>query len=76
MPSTLPEYLTNPDFILGDIDASWRYGKPPDYSKTRNYFNESMSKLEHVVRRYHQLHRPTYTHETNSDTVRSQNHEP
>jgi hypothetical protein len=37
----LPDYLTNPDATLGDKDAKWRYGRAPDYSKTRKMFAES-----------------------------------
>lgn len=37
----LPDYLTNPDAVLGDSDAKWRYGRAPDYSKTRKMFQES-----------------------------------
>ncbi|KAJ4369206.1 hypothetical protein N0V83_006291 [Neocucurbitaria cava] len=39
--SSLPDYLTNPDAVLGDKDAKWRYGRPPDYSKTRKAFEET-----------------------------------
>ncbi|KAH8730541.1 hypothetical protein GQ44DRAFT_581174, partial [Phaeosphaeriaceae sp. PMI808] len=37
----LPDYLTNPDAVLGDKDANWRYGRAPDYSKTRKMFEET-----------------------------------
>lgn len=43
----LPDYLTNPDAVLGDEDAKWRYGRAPDYSKTRKVFAES--ELLHMV---------------------------
>jgi hypothetical protein len=39
--AALPDYLTNPDAVLGDNDAKWRYGRAPDYSKTRKVFAES-----------------------------------
>jgi hypothetical protein len=39
----LPDYLTNPDAVLGDADANWRYGRAPDYTKTRKVFRESKS---------------------------------
>lgn len=45
--SALPDYLTNPDAVLGDKDAKWRYGRAPDYSKTRKVFAES--ELLHMV---------------------------
>jgi hypothetical protein len=37
----LPDYLTDPDATLKDADAKWRYGRAPDYSKTRKVFEES-----------------------------------
>ena len=43
----LPDYLTNPDAVFGDKDAKWRYGRAPDYSKTRKVFAES--ELLHMV---------------------------
>jgi len=39
--AALPDYLTNPNAVLGDKDAKWRYGRAPDYSKTRKMFVES-----------------------------------
>lgn len=39
--AALPDYLTNPDAVLGDSEAKWRYGRAPDYSKTRKMFAES-----------------------------------
>ncbi|KAF1851658.1 uncharacterized protein K460DRAFT_373614 [Cucurbitaria berberidis CBS 394.84] len=37
----LPDYLTDPDAVLKDQDAKWRYGRAPDYSKTRKVFTET-----------------------------------
>lgn len=37
----LPGFYTDPNFVLGDSSATWRFGKPPDYSKTRRLFAES-----------------------------------
>lgn len=37
----LPDYLTSPNAVLGDKDAEWRYGRAPDYSKTRKVYAES-----------------------------------
>ncbi|KAF1916762.1 hypothetical protein BDU57DRAFT_517046 [Ampelomyces quisqualis] len=37
----LPDYLTSPDATLGDKEAQWRYGRAPDYSKTRKMFAET-----------------------------------
>jgi hypothetical protein len=39
--SALPDYLTNPDAVLGDKYAQWRYGRAPDYSKTRKVYADS-----------------------------------
>lgn len=40
-PPALPDYLTDPDAVLKDTEVKWRYGKAPDYSKTRKVFSES-----------------------------------
>jgi hypothetical protein len=37
----LPDYLTDPDAVLKDTEVKWRYGRAPDYSKTRKVFSES-----------------------------------
>ncbi|CAO2651304.1 Nn.00g096010.m01.CDS01 [Neocucurbitaria sp. VM-36] len=37
----LPDYLTDPDAVLGDTEAKWRYGRAPDYSNTRKVFAET-----------------------------------
>ncbi len=37
----LPDYMTDPDAVLRDLECEWRYGRPPDYSKTRQAFEES-----------------------------------
>lgn len=39
----LPDYLTDPNAVLKDHQAKWRYGRAPDYSKTRKVFEESES---------------------------------
>ncbi|KAE9992795.1 hypothetical protein EG327_007719 [Venturia inaequalis] len=39
----LPGFYTDPNFVLGNSSAAWRYGKPPDYSKTRRLFAETKS---------------------------------
>ncbi|KAF2499170.1 hypothetical protein BU16DRAFT_547598 [Lophium mytilinum] len=41
----LPDYLTDQNAVLGDVEATWRYGKPPDYSNTRKVFEETKSKI-------------------------------
>ena len=38
--TALPDYLTNPDAVLGDA-AHWRYGRAPDYSNTRAVYEKS-----------------------------------
>ncbi|KAI1738242.1 hypothetical protein F4680DRAFT_450322 [Xylaria scruposa] len=43
-PVTLPDYMTDPNAVLKDVDAKWRYNQPPDYSKTRKYYSETKSK--------------------------------
>lgn len=37
----LPDYFADPDAVLKDAGVAWRYGRAPDYTKTRKYFNES-----------------------------------
>lgn len=39
--ANLPDYMTDPNAVLRDVDAQWRYGQPPDYSKTRKVFEQS-----------------------------------
>ena len=41
--STSPDYLTSPDAVFNDEGVQWRYGKAPDYSKTRKFWEESKS---------------------------------
>lgn len=36
----LPDYLSDPNAVLKD-PSKWRYGKAPDYSKTRTVFEQS-----------------------------------
>lgn len=37
----IPDYLASPNAVLGDEGVQWRYGKPPDYSKTRKVWEDS-----------------------------------
>ena len=37
----LPDYLTDPNAVTRDEGVEWRYGKPPDYSKTRKEWERS-----------------------------------
>ena len=41
----VPDFLLDPDAVLKDTGCKWRspFGKPPDYSKTRAYYEESES---------------------------------
>ena len=38
---SVPDFLADPNAVLNDFTAAWRYGKAPDYSKTRTYFEQS-----------------------------------
>ena len=37
----LPDYLLNPNAVLTDSSAAWRYGLAPDYSNTRSVYEQS-----------------------------------
>ncbi|OBT69471.1 hypothetical protein VE03_01019 [Pseudogymnoascus sp. 23342-1-I1] len=37
----LPDYLFDPNAVLKDTSANWRYGQPPDYSNSRKVYNET-----------------------------------
>ncbi|KAF1358958.1 hypothetical protein EJ07DRAFT_179103 [Lizonia empirigonia] len=43
-PAALPDYLTDPDAVLKVKEVKWRYGRAPDYSKTRKVFSETKQK--------------------------------
>ncbi len=36
----LPDYLASPNAVFADEDVQWRYGRAPDYSKTRKVWEE------------------------------------
>jgi hypothetical protein len=38
---TLPDFYTDPNAVLKDEKAMWRFGKRPDYAKTRKVYAES-----------------------------------
>ncbi|TGJ87651.1 hypothetical protein E0Z10_g1153 [Xylaria hypoxylon] len=40
----LPDYMTDANAVLKDVDAEWRYNQLPDYKKTRKYYSETRSK--------------------------------
>ncbi|KAK3304778.1 uncharacterized protein B0T15DRAFT_537571 [Chaetomium strumarium] len=37
----LPDYVLDEDAVLKDTDVRWRYGRAPDYSKTRKMYSET-----------------------------------
>jgi hypothetical protein len=39
----LPDFMTNPNAVLGDTDHEWRYGRVPDYNKVNASFELGMS---------------------------------
>ena len=39
-PPSVPDYLLSPNAVFKDEGAQWRYGRPPDYSKTRKVWEE------------------------------------
>ncbi|KAH8652811.1 hypothetical protein BGZ60DRAFT_420288 [Tricladium varicosporioides] len=40
----LPDYLLDPNATLKDDSAKWRYGRAPDYSKTRDVYEQTKTK--------------------------------
>ena len=38
--ASIPDYLASPNAVFADVHAKWRYGKPPDYTKTRKVWAE------------------------------------
>ncbi|PPJ59246.1 hypothetical protein CBER1_05349 [Cercospora berteroae] len=51
----VPDYLASPNAVFGDKDVQWRYGRAPDYSKTRKVWaegktmNHAAGSLEEMV---------------------------
>ena len=39
--SATPDYLLSPNAVFSDQGVEWRYGKPPDYTKTRKEWERS-----------------------------------
>ncbi|KAB8235918.1 uncharacterized protein BDW43DRAFT_15859 [Aspergillus alliaceus] len=37
----LPDYVLDPDAVLKDTEAAWRHGQPPNYSKTREFYEKT-----------------------------------
>ncbi|RYP07782.1 hypothetical protein DL765_009018 [Monosporascus sp. GIB2] len=52
---TTPDYFSDPNAVTKDSNATWRYGKAPDYSKTREVWaqtktqNHKPGSLEEMV---------------------------
>ncbi|EMC94675.1 hypothetical protein BAUCODRAFT_555502 [Baudoinia panamericana UAMH 10762] len=44
----LPDYVTSPNAVFADEGVEWRYGKAPDYSKTRKVWEEG-KKMNHAA---------------------------
>ncbi|KAK3986437.1 hypothetical protein QBC44DRAFT_222982, partial [Cladorrhinum sp. PSN332] len=40
-PPKLPDYVLDPDAVLKDVNINWRYGNAPDYSRTREFFEQT-----------------------------------
>lgn len=36
----LPDFYTDPNAVIKDTSSLWRFGKPPDYSRTRKVYAE------------------------------------
>ena len=36
----IPDYLASPNAVFGDEGVAWRYGRAPDYTKTRKVWAE------------------------------------
>lgn len=48
----LPDYLLDPNAVLKDSTANWRYGRAPDYSNTRKVYAQSRFKCHlctHII---------------------------
>ncbi|KAH0005081.1 hypothetical protein KCU78_g13057, partial [Aureobasidium melanogenum] len=45
---SIPDYLADPDAVLKDTQSKWRYGRAPDYSKTRKVYAET-KQANHVA---------------------------
>ena len=45
----VPDYLASPNAVFSDPGVEWRYGKAPDYSKTRKVWEEGELNSRHLV---------------------------
>lgn len=60
-PPSVPDYLLSPNAVFKDEGAQWRYGRPPDYSKTRKVWEEGELILRNLLIYMHPwLHRWLY----------------
>ncbi|KAI8577208.1 hypothetical protein K450DRAFT_191624 [Umbelopsis ramanniana AG] len=41
---SLPDFMTNPNAVLGDTEDDWRYGRIPDYNKVNAAFDKEKTK--------------------------------
>lgn len=41
--AALPDYVTTPNAVFDDKGVQWRYGRAPDYTKTRKVWREGES---------------------------------
>ncbi|KAG4030150.1 hypothetical protein MFRU_013g01730 [Monilinia fructicola] len=39
--ASLPDYLLDPNAVMKDVDAKWRYNQPPDYTNTRKVWAQT-----------------------------------
>lgn len=70
----LPDYLLDPNAVLGDKSESWRYGRAPDYSKTRKVYEECQNAPSRDIYNITHIAKIAlrYTH---NFTAKTQNHE-
>ncbi|RWA03325.1 hypothetical protein EKO27_g11780 [Xylaria grammica] len=74
-PAAFPDYMTDPNAVLKDVDAEWRYGRPPDYSKTRKYYAEILRGLVAFIN-YAHTNTNTHAHPHSQHTLRNTTTQP
>ena len=47
----VPDYLASPNAVFNDEGVEWRYGRAPDYTKTRKVWEEGKSTVWHHLQR-------------------------
>jgi len=50
---SLPDYVTDANAVMKDDSAAWRYGRAPDYSKTRQVWAESKFPTNFILPFFH-----------------------